>query len=96
MVAAIFALVMLLVYVPVNKYFPANDGYVSSQQSNKDSMEINDVAPVSADLISYLTEGQFLSAISEMKAIEAETLSNDSLGEYIAANYNDLEIIANN
>lgn len=96
MVAASFALVMLLIYVPVKKYFPANDGYVSSQQSNKDSMKINDVAPVPVDLIAYFTEGQFLSALSEMKAIEAETLSNDSLGEYIAANYNDLEIIASN
>lgn len=96
MVAASFAFVMLLVYIPVKKYFPSNESYVSRQQSNIDSIDSGDVTPVPIDLISYFSEGQFLSAISEMKAIEAETISNDSLGDYIAANYNDFEIIANN
>lgn len=96
MVAACFAFVMLLVYLPVKKYFPSNEGYVSQQQSNKDSIDNGDATPVPIDLISYFSEGQFLSAISEMKAIEAETISNDLLGDYIAANYNDFEIIANN
>lgn len=96
MMAASFAFVMLLVYIPVKKYFPASDGYVSRQQSNTDSIDNIDVTPVPLDLISYFSEGQFLSAISDMKAIEAETISNESLGDFIAANYNDFEIIANN
>jgi len=96
MMAASFAFVMLLVYIPVKKYFPANEGYVSRQQSNKDTIDSIDVTSVPIDLFSYFSEGQFLSAISEMKAIEAETLSNDSLGDFIAANYNDFEIIADN
>jgi hypothetical protein len=96
MLAASFAFVMLLVYVPIKKYFPASQGYVSQQQLNNDSTDNLSVTPVPIDLISYLSEGQFLSAVSDMKAIDNETLSTDSLGEYIAANYNDFEIIANN
>ena len=95
MIAASFAIIMLLIYIPSKKYTPANDGYVSRQLSNKDSID-NDVTPVPVDLFTYFSEGQFLSAISDMKEIEDETLSNDSLGDYIAANYNDFEIIANN
>jgi hypothetical protein len=96
MMAASFAFVMLLVYVPLKKYFPSNQGYVSLQQSNKDSINNGSATPVPIDLISYFSEGQFLSAVSDMKAIEAETLSNDSLGDFIAANYSDFEVIANN
>jgi len=96
MMAASFAFVMLLVYVPIKKFFPSNQGYVSQQQTNKDSVDNQDAIPLPIDLISYFSEGQFLSAVSDMKAIEDETLSNDSLGDFIAANYNDYEIIANN
>lgn len=96
MLAASFAFVMLLVYVPIKKYFPASQNYVSKQQMNNDSLDNLSVTPVPIDLISYFSEGQFLSAVSDMKAIDNETLSTDSLGEYIAANYNDFEIIANN
>ena len=96
LVAACFAFVMLLVYVPFKKYFPADEGYVSQQQFKKDSVGIDDATSVPLDLISYFSEGQFLSAVSDMKAIDAEKLSNDSLGDFIVANYNDFEIIADN
>lgn len=93
--AASIAAIGLLVYVPLKKYFPASEGYVSRQNS-KVIADTQSNTSASADLISCFSEGQFLSAVSEMKAIEADTLSNDELGEYIAANYSDLEIIANN
>ena len=89
--AASIALVMLLVYVPFKKYFPSNEGYLSLNQTNKDSI---DIIPV--ELITYFTEGQFLSAVSEMNELETQKLSPDSLADYIVANYNDYDIIANN
>jgi hypothetical protein len=89
--AASIALVMLLVYVPIKRFFPSSEGYLSQQQSIKDS---TGVIPV--ELITYFSEGQFLSAVSEMNEIETQKLSPDSLADYIAANYNEYEIIANN
>ena len=89
--AASIALIMLLVYVPIKKFFPSDVGYLSQQQTNKDSVNL-----IPVELITYFTEGQFLSAVSEMNEIETQRLSPDSLGDYIAANYNEYEIIANN
>jgi len=94
MMAASFAFVMLLVYVPINKFFPSTVKSDLAQQKMTDSVDSADVVP--ATLISYFSEGQFLSAISEMSELESDTLSTDNLGDFIAANYNDFEIIANN
>ena len=89
--AASIALVMLLVYVPIKKFFPTNEGYLSQNQAIKDPIGV-----IPVELITYFTEGQFLSAVSEMNEIETQKLSPDSLADYIAANYNEYEIIANN
>ena len=95
MMAASFAFVMLLVYVPIKKYLPSTDkGYITQQKWNSDSVDSSVVVP--ATLISYFSEGQFLSAISDMNELEADTISTENLGDFIAANYNDFEIIANN
>jgi len=94
--AASIAVIGLLVYVPIKKYFPQSEGYASQQQSVKTDTDSQESVRVPLDLISYFTEGQFLYAVTEMKAFEADTLSTESLGEFIAANYSDFEIIANN
>ncbi len=96
MMAASIAVIGLLVYVPIKKYFPESEGYVSLQQSDKTVTDLQNTISVPLDLISYFTEGQFLYAVTEMKAFDAETLSTELLGEFIAANYSDFEIIANN
>lgn len=93
-IAASIALIMLLVYVPVTKFFHSKDGYLSQNHSSKDSVDSVGVIPV--EIITYFTEGQFLSAVSEMNELDKRKLSPDSLADYIAANYNDYEIIANN
>ena len=90
-IAASIALFMLLVYVPITKFFPSDKGYISHNQTSKDSVGL-----IPVELITYFTEGQFLSAVSEMNELDKRKLSPDSLADYIAANYNDYEIIANN
>ncbi len=93
-IAASIALIVLLINVPLTKFPPSNQGYLSQNQPSKDSVDSDGVIPV--ELITYFTEGQFLSAVSEMNELDKRKLSPDSLGDYIAANYNDYEIIANN
>lgn len=94
MMAASFILVMLLVSVPIKKFFPSGKGYFAQQQSSTDSVDSDSI--ISATLISYFSEGQFLAAISDMKELESDTLSTDNLVDFIAANYSDYDIITNN
>jgi len=94
MMAASFVLVMLLVSVPIKKFFPSGKGYIAQKQLNTDSVDSASIIP--ATLISYFSEGQFLSAVSDMKELESDTLSTDKLADYIAANYSEYDIIANN
>lgn len=94
MMAASFVLVMLLVSVPIKKFFPSGKGYIAQRQLNTDSIDSASLIP--ATLISYFSEGQFLSAVSDVKELESDTLSTDNLADYIAANYNEYDIIANN
>jgi len=95
MMAASFAFVMLLVYVPIKKFFPSTGkAYVAQQNVNADSVDAASVAP--ATLISYFSESQFMSAVTDMTEMESDTLSNDDLAEFIADNYSDYDVIANN
>ena len=95
MMAASFAFIMLLVYVPIKKFFPSTEkGFTARQIYSKDSLDSAEIVP--ATLISNFSEGQFLSAVSDMSDLEDHTISTDNLGDFIAANYNDFEIIANN
>ena len=94
MMAASFLLVMLLISVPIRKFFPPGKSFIAQQQMTNDSD--NSDGTVSANFISYFTEAQFMSAVSEMNELETDTLSTDKLADYIAANYSDYDIIANN
>src|SRR5665647_1357814 len=59
MMAASFAFVMLLVYVPIKKFFPSTGkAYLAQQSVNSDSVDSVSVIP--ATLISYFSEGQYL------------------------------------
>ena len=51
---------------------------------------------VSANIISYFSEAQFLSALSDMHEFETDTISPEKLGDFIASNYSDYDIIAYN
>ena len=93
-IAASIALVILLVNVPVKKFFPADNGYVAHQKLNSGSFGSDSMVP--ATLISYFSEGQLLSAVADMNYLETQRLSSDSLADYIATNYNDYDIIASN
>ncbi len=95
MMAASFAFVMLLVYVPIKKFFPSTGiADVAQQKVKTDSVDASSVVP--ATLISYFSESQFMLAVTDMTELEPDTLSNDDLAEFIADNYSDYDVIANN
>jgi len=95
MMAASFAFVMLLVYVPIKKFFPTTGkAFVAGQKVNIDS--VDPAITVSGTLISFFSESQFMAAITDMTEFESDTLHNSDLAEFIANNYSDYEIIANN
>lgn len=95
MMAASFAFVMLLVYVPIKKFFPsAGIAEVSQQKVKTDSVDAASVVP--ATLISYFSESQFMLAVTDMTESEPDTISNEDLAEFIADNYSDYDVIANN
>jgi hypothetical protein len=94
MMAASILLVMLLVSVPIKKFFPSDKGSIALQQLNTYSVAADSMVPVT--LISYFSDTQFLSAVTDMDELESDTISNADLGDYIAANYSDYDVIANN
>lgn len=94
--AASIALVMLLVYVPINKFFPSDKGYAAREQLLNDTIDPNKPITVPIDLINAMSDAQFWTAAAEINEIEEDTLSNESLGKYIAVSCNDYEIIACN
>ena len=94
MMAASIAVVMLLLYVPAKKYFSSDNANLAQQNLNLDTAD--SASRVPATLISYFSEGQFLSAVSDMQDIEADTITSEKLGDFIASNYNDYDVIANN
>ena len=94
MMAASILVVMLLVSVPIKKFLPSGNGYFSQQQSSIDSVDSVGAVPVA--IFSYFSEEQLLSAVTDMKEIESDTLTTDRLADFIASNYNDYEVIANN
>ena len=95
MMAASFAFVILLVYVPLKKFYPTTGkAYVSLQKVNTDSVDSASIIPVT--LISYFSESQFISAVTDMTTLEHDTIPNDGLADFIASNYNEYDIISNN
>ena len=52
--------------------------------------------PTSRFFSSDFSEGQFLLAVSDMKDLDNKTLTSESLADYIATNYSEYDIIANN
>jgi hypothetical protein len=95
MMAASFAFVMLLVYVPIKKFYPSTGkAYLTQQNIKTDTVDSSAVVPVT--LISYFTESQFMAAVTDMTELDPDTISNDDLADFIAANYSDYDVIANN
>lgn len=94
MAAASIVLVMLLVNIPMKKFLPSGNNHLANAQTEGEPLDSIDATSVS--LISYFSEGQFLAAVTDMKELEADTLSTDNLAEFIATNYDDYEIIASN
>ena len=94
MVAASILLVMLLFSVPTRRFISSDNDRLALQQVKVDP--VNKVDFTATDLISYFSEGQFLLAVSDMKDLDSKTLNSESLADYIASNYSEYDIIANN
>ena len=92
--AAVFAIAMLLVYIPLKKYFPAVQENLVQNSSIKNFDDSQ--SAVSGDFIFNFTEEQFISAFADMDVLESKTLSPENLSDYISANYSDYEILSNN
>lgn len=92
--AASFLLIMLLVSTPVKKFFNTSKGHLTVPSSEQADSTTATNVPI--EMVTYLSDGQFMSAVSELNAMEKDTLSNINLGDYIEANYSDLELVAYN
>jgi len=95
MMAASILVVILLLSVPLKRLLPSDsgNGSIVLQQSNTNSVA-DSIVPIT--LISYFSESQFLSAVTDMEVIESDTISNDDLADFISTNYSDYDVIANN
>ena len=90
--AASFALIFLLVYVPLVKFMPGKD-YMAQQKA--DSL-IKQPTSMSSDYLSYFTEGQFFSAFEDMTELETKSIPSDAIADYLAVNCSEYEIIKEN
>ncbi len=93
-VAATLAMIMLLVNIPYTKFAPLEKEYITQQRDNNDATD--STGTIQSNLISYFSDDQLISAMADMDDLESKTISTENLADYIAANYNDYEIIANN
>ena len=94
MIAASFVLVLMVVSGLFQKSNPSRKAYLSNNKSNTELIDSADFVPTT--LISDFSEGQFLAAVSDMKEMESDTIQSDRLGDFIASNYSEYEIIASN
>ena len=92
--AASFVLILLVLYIPYRKYYLAESRNIVHYKSDIDSFD--SAGSIPRALISNFSEEQFMSAFSDMEQTESGTLSSENLADFIAANYNDYEIAANN
>ena len=93
-IAAIFVLVMLLIYVPFTKLLPSGSGNIAQNRSEKN---VDDsVFGIQGSLISNFSEEQLLAAFSALSDLDSTNLSSENLADYIAANYSSYEILADN
>ncbi len=93
-IAAIFLLIMLLVYIPYKKYFYSHRESIAQIKSGRNSDDLTNTIP--GVLISNFSEEQFLSAYTDMEVLDTCVITSENLGYYIAANYNEYEILTNN
>ena len=92
-IAAIFVVVLLLVYKPAKNYLSSDHGNIVLNIPNR---ILDDSASNFPDaLISNFSEEQFLSAYRDLDILESKTLTSENLADYIVDNYSYYEILAN-
>lgn len=83
--AASFALIFLLVYVPLKKFMPKQMNTVASANDSEDMGIMN--------VLEHLDESSFYSLLSEKG--KTNDFSNEDLSMYVSSNFNDYEIYEN-
>ena len=92
--AASFALLIVLIYIPYRKYYRAESNHFAQNKAVNERIDSAGGFPQA--LISSFSDEQFMSAFSDIDKSESKSLTSENLADFIAANYNDYEIVANN
>jgi len=93
-IAASLAITMLLLYVPYRKFTSPDPEMIAQQRLVNDAADSLNAIPVS--IFSYFSDDQFISAVRAMNDLDSQSLSAENLADFIAADYSEYEIIANN
>lgn len=93
-IAASLAIAMLLLYIPYRKFILPDPEIIAQQRLVNDVADSLNAIPVS--IFSYFSDDQFISAVRAMNDLESQSLSSENLADFIAADYSEYEIIANN
>jgi hypothetical protein len=83
--AASFALIFLLVYVPLKTFMPVQESTLAVVNDSEDPNLLN--------VIEHLDESSFFSLLDDDD--ESTTFSEEDLTMYVSANFNDYEIFEN-
>ena len=83
--AASFALIFLLVYVPLKTFMPVQTNTVAETTDPEDMSIMN--------VLEHLDESSFLSLLNESE--NTSVFSDEDLSLYVSANFNDYEIFEN-
>lgn len=83
--AASFALIFLLVYVPLKTFFPNQENTVADVSASEDLSLMN--------VIEHLDESSFISLLDDKD--NSTEFSDEDLTMYVSSNFNDYEIFEN-
>ena len=83
--AASFALIFLLVYVPLKTFMPVQTNTVAETTDSEEMSIMN--------ILEHLDESSFLSLLNESE--NTSNFSDEDLSLYVSANFNDYEIFEN-
>lgn len=86
--AASFALIFLLVYVPLKTFMPAQENTIAESVITTDNVDPNLV-----NVIEHLDESSFFNLLDDDS--DQTEFTEDELTMYVSANFNDYEIYEN-
>mgnify|MGYP003594243981 FL=1 len=94
--AAAFALVFMLVYVPLVKFMPGKDYMANRSDSAATQEQAGDSTDKAGTVLAYFTESQFLSVIDGADEYEKTMVVNSDVVDLLAFNCSDWDIVIEN